>query len=74
MNTTNLSRTTIDIEHHTTLRDFYFELFNRLSPRCAKRRARAQHRFNFHQGRLMDLYKIQKTEPLQRTGEAPISY
>lgn len=70
MNTAKLSRTEIDIDHHRTLRDFYFKLFERLRPSCVKRRARAQHKFNFHQTRLMELMIQQKNEPLQRTGAA----
>lgn len=60
MNTELLTRTEVEIQHHRDMHDFYYELFNRLSPKCVKRRARAQAKFNFHRTRMIDLYMIQK--------------
>ena len=49
------SRLRVDLEHHEKMKELYFQIFNRLPDRCVKRKAYAQHRFNFHRNRIEEI-------------------
>ncbi len=49
------SRLRVDLQHHQTMKEMYFQIFNRLPDRCVQRKAYAQHRFNFHRNRIEEI-------------------